>query len=137
MKGEGYVVCDQFFRRIKIKSPQYVAITLLKSNLKSSFFQRRLLEIINCNEGEELLSYFPEWSRSYYQLKTKYENLIQEIETKYQQHKDIDSDKEFALSIKHLHYSNILFSLRRGKVFSVRESLAQTSTRKLESLLDI
>jgi RNA ligase len=140
MKNEGYVVCDQFFKRIKIKSPQYVAIALLKSKLKSNssdilLFERRLLEIINCNEGLEFLSYFPEWSQPYYELKTKYEEKIREIEGQYQQLQTIPSDKEFALSIKHLPYSGVLFALRRGHVSSVRESLAQIPISKLETLL--
>ena len=59
------------------------------------------------------------------------------IEQEYQQHQNIAVQKEFALAVKHLPYSGILFTLRSGKSSSVKESLAKTSIQKLESLLKI
>jgi len=133
MQSEGYIVCDTEFNRIKVKSPQYVAI----SHLKTGFSTRRMLEIVATNEGEEFLNYYPEWTKIYQQIKAKYNNLIAEIEAQYQQYQSIAIQKDFAIAIKHLTYSGILFSLRSGKSSSVKESLAETSIQKLESLLQI
>ena len=41
------------------------------------------------------------------------------------------------MAIKHLPYAGILFNLRKGKINSIRQSLAQTSIQKLENLLQI
>ena len=60
MEQEGYVVCDANFNRVKVKSPQYVAIAHLKDSVEHS--QRRLVEIIRSNEGTEFLTYFPEFT---------------------------------------------------------------------------
>ena len=133
MDSEGYIVCDAQFKRIKIKSPQYVAI----AHLRSGFSSRRILEIVATNEGQEFLNYYPEWTDLYHKIRAKYDVLALDIEHKYNQHKDIEVQKDFANSIKHLPYSGILFDLRKGKTNSVRESLARTPIQKLESLLQI
>jgi hypothetical protein len=137
MDSEGYIVCarhtSQHFNRIKIKSPQYVAI----SHLKTGFSTRKLLEIIVTNEGEEFLAYYPEWQDLHARLKTKYEKLIQEIALTYEQYQDIELQKDFANSVKHLPYSGILFALRGGKTESIKQSLQKTSILKLEALLGL
>lgn len=133
MDSEGYIICDRNFRRIKVKSPQYVAI----SHLRTGFSTRRMLEIVATNEGEEFLNYYPEWRNLYRQIETKYDALVAEIEAKYQKYQSIPIQKDFAMAVKHLDCSNILFALRAGKSSSVRESLAKTSIPKLESLLNI
>jgi RNA ligase len=133
MDLEGYIVCDAQFKRIKIKSPQYVAI----AHLRSGFSSRRILEIVATNEGEEFLNYYPEWRDLYHKIRGKYDALVEEIEAQYQQYQAIPVQKDFALAVKHLPYSGILFNLRGGKTTSVRESLAQTTIQKLESLLQI
>jgi len=53
--GEGFVVCDADFNRIKVKSPQYVAW----SHVKEGFGPRRILEVITSGESDEFVSYFP------------------------------------------------------------------------------
>jgi len=133
MKSEGYIVCDREFKRIKIKSPNYVAI----AHLKTGFSSRRILEIVVTNEGEEFLNYYPEWQELYSQIEAKYNELVISIEAEYRQHQDIIEQKDFAIAVKYLPYSGILFNLRKGKTQSVKESLAQTSIHKLESLLKI
>jgi RNA ligase len=133
MESEGYIVCDRNFHRVKVKSPQYVAI----SHLREGFSSRRMLEIVVTNEGEEFLSYFPEWTDLYNQIKARYQALITEIEETYQQYEHIELQKDFALAIKHLPYSGILFSLRGKKINHVKEGLKNTTTQKLEELLNI
>ena len=133
MESEGYIVCDEKFNRIKVKSPQYVAI----SHLRTGFSTRRMLEIVATNEGEEFLNYYPEWRDLYRQIEAKYNALVNQIELEYAKYQGIAIQKDFALAIKHLPYSGILFALRSGKSDSARESLIQTSIHKLESLLEI
>jgi len=42
---EGFVVCDQHFNRVKIKCPQYVAVSLLSRKGKGQLNTRRMLEV--------------------------------------------------------------------------------------------
>jgi RNA ligase len=133
MNLEGYIVCDRQFNRVKVKSPQYVAI----AHLRSSFSARRMLEIIMANEGEEFLAYFPEWTEIYQKIKHRYHELIQEITDAYQQYQGIAVQKDFAAAIQHLPYTGVLFSLRSGKVQSVRECLQAITIYKMEQLLGV
>lgn len=132
-EAEGYVICDDNFHRIKVKSPQYVAW----AHFRSSFSTRKMLQIILNNEGDEFLNYYPEWTKLYYDIQQKYEKLITEIQDKYQQYQSIPIQKDFAFAVKHLPYSGILFALRGGKSASIKEALMNTSIPKVEQLLDI
>lgn len=107
--SEGYVVVDDSFNRVKFKNSKYVALHLLKGELT----QTRLVELIQAGEGEEFLTYFPEFNDWYIQLKTTYNKLIHRIEEVYYQHSSIENQKEFAASIKDYEFKSILFSLRK------------------------
>jgi hypothetical protein len=133
MQAEGYIVCDRQFNRVKVKSPQYVAL----AHLRGSFSARRLLETIVVNEGEEFLAYFPEWTDLYHQLNTGYQALMQEITDAYAQHQAIAMQKDFAAAIKHLPYAGMLFALRSGKSPTVKECLQNTNIQKLGQLLGL
>lgn len=58
---EGFVVVDDNWNRVKIKSPSYVAAHHLKEN--GNVNRKRILEIIEANEMNEFLSYFPEYGK--------------------------------------------------------------------------
>jgi predicted RNase H-like HicB family nuclease len=133
MDSEGYIICDAYFNRVKVKSPQYVAI----SHLREGFSTRRMIEIVLTNEGEEFLAYFPEWTGLYQQVKDKYQSLVQEIEEVYRQHESIEVQKDFAFAVKHLPYSGILFSLRARRVAGVKEALRDVNIHKIEELLGL
>ena len=67
---EGYVVRDKDFKRIKVKSPAYVAVHHLISGMN----EKRLLELMRTNEVSEFLTYFPEY-------KTHIDKLTKRIDT--------------------------------------------------------
>lgn len=133
MECEGYVVCDTNFNRVKIKSPQYVALHHIKSNLSN----RRMLEIILANEGAEFLSYFPELRPLYDGIKSKYDTLHAEIEATYNKFAHIENQKEFALQVKDLPYSFVCFSLRSKKDSTIRSILQDCSIQRIEKLFNI
>lgn len=73
VEHEGFVVVDQHFNRVKIKSPRYIALHHLGNNIDRSMLmnsslrmcQRRVLEIARASEGSEFLSYYPELKDAY------------------------------------------------------------------------
>jgi hypothetical protein len=131
--GEGYVVCDDQFRRVKVKSPQYVALHQLKDSLSP----KRLLEVIMQNESDEVLAYFPELKKPHDDIFGRISLLAKTIEKTYVEHKDAADQKSFALRIKHLPYSGILFSLRANHVTSALEGLKQLHIDKLANLIQL
>ena len=74
---EGYVVKDEDYRRIKVKSPAYVAI----SNLISGMNEKRLLELLRTNEVGEFLTYFPEYKPHIETLKNKIDDLTDYLDS--------------------------------------------------------
>lgn len=133
MESEGYVVCDANYNRVKVKSPQYVAV----AHMKDGFTTRRMLEIVRTNENSEFLSYYSEYESLYWKIKVKYEHLVGKIEGFYEAIKHVDDRKQFALSATTQKYSGTLFSLKFGKVNNVREFLADMNIRHLEQWMGV
>ena len=66
---EGFVVVDKHWKRIKIKSPAYVAAHYLRNNGVNS--RARILSIIEKNEQSEFLGLFPEYTDLFNEMEAK------------------------------------------------------------------
>lgn len=115
VKEEGYVVCDKNFNRVKVKSPNYVALHHCKNNLNSF---KNLVNLVLNNEGLEFLAYFPEMQEQVEKIQKSVDRVEREIEKHWDYHKKIENQKEFALAIKDFQYKDCLFRLRSGRVAS-------------------
>lgn len=114
---EGYIVVDDNFKRVKIKSDEYVALHYLREQL----CPRKMLEIVIKNEGSEFLTYFPEFTEFYNKIKNKYEKLLNYInefiftwknikEEREKNNKEL-SRKEVGLAFKDKFFSGIIFPI--------------------------
>jgi RNA ligase len=130
--NEGYVVCDANFNRVKVKHPGWAALAHMKDGLT----KRRILELIRTGEDEEFLLYFEEFRNLFDELKTKYNNLVNNIEVSWNKYKDITDKKEFALQVKDYSYSGTLFQLKNKQVNSIQESLQKILIQNLEKLIE-
>jgi DNA-binding Lrp family transcriptional regulator len=117
---EGYVVKDANYRRIKVKSPAYVAV----SNLISGLNEKRLLELLRTNEVGEFLSYFPEYQPHIETLKGKLESLEQYLIHVIQEKitsVHYETRKDFAEMATKTKYPAFFFNYYDGKVKAPRE----------------
>lgn len=138
---EGFVLVheqDGSFRRMKCKNPKYVAIAHLREN--GGLSPRRILALIMSNDYEEYLGYFPE-DRSYFEfVKEIYDESVKNISDIWEQTKDIESQKDFALTIqgkvKYQYELGVLFKMRK-KELSVLEVLKDTDPKKLSLSLSL
>ncbi len=142
---EGYVVVDGNFNRVKIKNPEYVKVHHLK-NKKS---EHHIIEIIKTNEIEEFVSVFKEMSEEIYDLKKKYDNLFELLNSTWSQitelmgeNVNIGDKKVFAEIVFNIcdknnikHFSGLFFGLKNGKIKSIREYLINYESKKLYKLL--
>jgi hypothetical protein len=133
LDGEGFVVRDTGFRRIKVKSPQYVAL----SHMKDTLSPRSMLEVIRKNESDEFLNYFPEIRPVYESVKAKYDQLCAELDAEYAAKKHIESQKDFALAIRSSRCSSALFALRNKKAATLRDFFAEATQQSVERALGI
>ena len=133
MQGEGYVVRDAEFRRLKVKSPQYVAMAHTKDHLTG----RRLLEIVRANESDEFLTYFPEFRPAYEKVKQSFEALCAEADADYAKLREIGDPKTFAAESLKTRSSAAVFSLRSGKSASAKAFFAATTFPAVERALGL
>lgn len=133
MSGEGFVVCDAGFARVKIKSPRYVAL----HHMRSSFSTRRLVEIVRSNESTEFLSYFPDFRPQFEEMQARYEGLIARCEADYQKLSGIESPRLFAEAARATSLPAALFAMRNKKVTNAREFFAGALLSPLISWLGL
>jgi hypothetical protein len=132
-QGEGFVVVDHHFNRVKVKGEDYLRLHRMVDGMS----QRKMLDIIRINEGSEFLVYFPEWTELYTDIKLKLDKLIALAEDVYEARKIHTNQKDFALTVKDLPYSGALFAVRSGKVKSFQEYFATCNIKTLEQLLGL
>jgi len=131
---EGYVVRDTDYKRIKVKSPAYVAVHRLVSGMT----EKRLLELIRSNETSEFLNYFPEYYTHIESLQGKISDLIHALETIVAEKVNpirYETRKDFAEMATKTICPAFLFSYYDGKVKSPTEWLwALPNAQVLEQL---
>lgn len=133
MEQEGYVVKDRYSQRIKVKSPEYVALHYLRSyNTPKS-----ALGIIRGGEMDEVLAHFPEYTELFSEVSGKYESLICETDSAYTLFKDVDTQKEFALSISDLKCKGALFHMRKYGECSSRKFYSEMNIASLMGLMGV
>jgi hypothetical protein len=111
---EGIVVKDDGNRRWKLKNPRYVALHHMKGNGTEIFKPKNLMPYILKNEGDELMTYFPEIKDVFAEYKGKVDEAYNVLETLWTANKDIPVQKDFALSIVgRTPFTSVLFNLRK------------------------
>jgi hypothetical protein len=114
-EGVGVVIMDWSGKRWKIKSATYLGLHRLKGEGDNMFNPKHLLPFILAGEEDELLTYFPEVAETFYKVKSNVLKQYSQLLEVWADHKDIEDQKEFALSIQgKTPYTGILFSLRKG-----------------------
>lgn len=112
--SEGYVVWDPASKkRCKIKNPAYVAIHHLREN--GALSQKRIFELVLMNEHEEYLTYYPEDREAFTPAINRVAFTKYEIESVWNSVKLIEDQKTFALDVKGLSFSWVLFSAKKLK----------------------
>lgn len=133
---EGYVVVDKNWNRVKIKSPQYVAVHHLKNNRDLNIAS--LVQLIRTNETEEFCIYFPEYKEFIEKLKNKLQDTIEQMEKNLDKIKtrNYETKKDFALEVKDLSFSAFYFAWFDGdKSITPREWFWEHDNNKIKEWL--
>jgi hypothetical protein len=102
--------------------------------MKDGFSDKNCVEIIRNGESSELIAHFPEYRKIFDMWQSRFEQLKLSILKTWFNVSRIENQKEFALTVKNLPYSGILFCLKNGKTKFVDEGLKQL---KIEYLMDL
>lgn len=109
---EGLVLRDRSDNRIKIKSPDYVALHRMVNNGNPASI-KTLLPLVLEGEQDEWLQYYPEVEDSVKEIEQYVDNWAKDLDSLFSSYKEIDCQKEFALKVKHHPFSSILFKARK------------------------
>lgn len=142
---EGYVVVDANFNRIKVKNPAYVAV----HHLKSKTSEHAIMAVVKTNEIDEFVATFPERKEEIERLKLNYDALIVKLEDAWnllqeRKPKNITpkEQKKFAMAVFEVteklnikSFSGLFFSLKDGKVESVKDFMFNYDNKNLYKML--
>jgi RNA ligase-like protein len=131
LSQEGYVVVDNFFNRVKVKHPGYVALHHAKDGLTLKAF----VEIARSGETSEVLSAFPEFRPMLEEAQSRVNKLAAELEEEYSRIKHIPSQKEFAFAALKTRCPSVLFQYRAGKFPDIRLALKEIRLDNLMAIL--
>lgn len=112
---EGFVLRDNYDRRIKVKSAKYVALHHLHDNGNLALPKRMLPFVLSDNgEEDELLTYFPHLKDHYLAFKERVAELQQEVVDVWNLSRHIEEQKDFAqFVLSKTKASGILFKARK------------------------
>lgn len=114
---EGYVIKFHNDLRCKVKFKEYFELHKLMTNLSTTAVWEALkdnIDITTLIEGvpDEFHNLVKDYE---HKLNTDFFRLANKIQKVYLKHKDLITDKEFALAIQHNKYSSFMFMLRNQK----------------------
>jgi hypothetical protein len=137
---EGFVLVYEnghSFWRLKCKNEKYLAIAHMRSN--GPIAPKRILKLIMANDYIEYINYFPEDSKYVNFVKEIYEESINRIKNIYESNKNIENQKDFALTIiplaKYSYEQGVIFGLRKGK--ELNECLNKIGEKNIAESLNL
>lgn len=140
LQQEGFVVVDDRWNRVKMKSAQYVAIHHARGN-GGMPTAKRALEMILTGESAEILANFPEWQPIFDEIDGAYRFVCEEIARALATYTTLCVDptnrKEFASYASTSRYSAALFAMKFGGVKTADAYLRSIRFNALVDLLCI
>ena len=133
MNGEGFVVCDAHFRRVKIKSPQYVAL----HHLRDQFSISKMIEVVRSGESDEFLAYFPDYRAQFEDVRARFQALVAQSEADFAELNGIEGARDFAVAAGKKAVPAALFALRNRKVKTAHEFYAKANMTPLIAWLGL
>lgn len=118
-KYEGYIICDDNFNRVKLKSKSYVRYqsnvnSLLKNFNKGRIDIKNVLKFLkNTNDKNEVLVYFPEFVQNFDKVENAISLLQEQVLELYNSMRDERDDRDFSSLAKKHWCNNILQQLRK------------------------
>jgi len=133
VEHEGFIVCDSYGNRVKIKSDLYVRLHRVRGNGEPCFS-----ELYINDDLEEFLLHFPEYHEKFDPLVEKINDIGFAVESFVRLYSDL-SQKEFAAIVldNHSNVSGAMFGIRAGKYVNFKNFVERISPMQLDNLLGL
>lgn len=132
---EGYVGYIDGTPVVKVKSPKYLAAHRLRGN---GLTPKNIIEMVVINECDEYFSVFPEDEEHFKNYLAAWRKLEHELVEQHKKHRCIEDNKAFAIVVKDLLFSKVLFKVRHsgGDVLNALHSQSKAyKVKLLENLM--
>jgi hypothetical protein len=111
---EGVVVKDKYWNRVKVKNPSYVAYNHMRCSLSTSL--RGCVEVILLGKDDDVIGMMPDVIvNRINNLKPAIKQVLDQTQQDYNEIKDIDDMKQYALLASKKIWPSALFALKRNK----------------------
>lgn len=134
LRQEGFVVVDDAFNRVKIKSPRYVIL----HHLKGEATPRRAFELWQTGDTEELLNSFPEFRPVIEPIQADLDLIAEQCVKDFEENMPRATRKEFAMAVKDRPWSSVLFRMlgeERHDLDTAKAIMRRGSLQSLERML--
>lgn len=128
---EGYVVYQDGVPICKIKNPAYLCVHNIRGE---GLTPKRIADLVLMNEQDEYLTYFPEDQVFFDPYVSSFCSFRDNLERVYEENKQIEDQKEFALKVKDVVGSSAMFIARKKHVTVLQAFNDQSDTFKRETL---
>lgn len=119
---EGFIILDpkSEMKRMKLKSETYVTVHKLRG--EGVLTNKKIIHMLLENEHEEFLAYFPEYRPRFDSLEEELETMFANANMRYMEAMVFaqEDQKAFALMVKDLPYSSILFQARKRALDNIK-----------------
>lgn len=137
---EGFVVVDKYYNRVKVKSPDYIALHHLANN--GAISKDDIISLILSGEDEEYLSYFPEKIEIFAKYRAKLEILLEDLEMEWKiaiqnGMLNLGSKKEMAKVISQMRIPTYGFKKLQNPQLSAIEFLRSTKIVYIKRLIGV
>lgn len=117
---EGYVAYNKLTgSRVKIKSPVYLAAHRLRG--QNGLTLNSISELVVMNEQDEYIAVFPEDAHKFVAAEEMWLKMRQDCFDAYDMNRKIESQKDFAMAVKDLPMSVVMFKARKNNTSCVQE----------------
>ena len=132
---EGYVVFNlDSRRRVKIKSPRYVALHRLRGNGTPTW--NNLAELVVQGETEEFLNYFGHFESLVIPIIEKMNSLLEEVQLVFDKINVEVSQKDFAIKACKYNFSSMLFLMRKNNISVAKSAFDGLSVSRRVALVE-
>ena len=130
---EGFVVCDNSYNRLKVKSSAYVRVHHLMSKLSLN----NSLEVVLKEETDEVLSVLPHYAEYFNKVKRALDNVLDDIQFDWDNIKDIcfDTQKDLALHIVDFKHKSYIFTKKKNEKYTPKQHFERLVQRKQLELI--
>ena len=136
-REEGYVCVDSLWKRVKVKSPAYVACHHMRGN--GVVTANRILDLIKANAQDDFLSIYPEFQEPFEKVENGIKNFLEVVNEDWNNisKEEYETRKDLAMVANKTKCPAVIYSLYDKKYSNIHEWFWAQSNERILSMIGI